>query len=77
MLKKFPGSLVVRTWFFHFRGSGLIPGQGTKILQATWWGQKTNRNETQNLNFEMISYIKKSFKDCKVFLPTKPRFPTA
>ena len=27
------------TWHFHCRGLGLIPGQGTKIQQATWHGQ--------------------------------------
>ena len=26
-------------------GWGLIPGQGTKILQATWPGQKNNNNK--------------------------------
>ena len=25
---------------FQCRGVGLIPGQGTKIPHATWWGQK-------------------------------------
>ena len=45
MLKKFPDNLVVRTWFFHFRDSGQTPGQGTKILQAMWWGQKANKQK--------------------------------
>ena len=35
-----PGSPVVRTQCFHCWGPGLIPGQGTKILQATWHSQK-------------------------------------
>ena len=25
---------------FTAKGPGSIPGQGTKILQAVWWGQK-------------------------------------
>ena len=32
--REFPNSPEVRTWHFHCRGSGLIPGQGTKIPQA-------------------------------------------
>ena len=31
---KFPSSRVVRTLHFHYRGSGSIPSQGTKIPQA-------------------------------------------
>ena len=29
--RKFPGDAVIRTWNFHCRSPGLIPGQGTKI----------------------------------------------
>ena len=32
---EFPGCPVVRTWCFHCRGPGSIPGGGTKIPQAT------------------------------------------
>ena len=31
----FPGDPMVNTPYFPFRGQGLIPGQGTKILHAT------------------------------------------
>ena len=41
--REFPGSPVVRTWHFHCQGLGLIPGQGTKILQAEWHGQKKKK----------------------------------
>ena len=43
---EFPGSPVVRTWCFHCGGPGSIPGEGTKILQATQCGKnrKTNKN---------------------------------
>ena len=37
---EFPGGPVVRTWGFHHGGLGSIPGQGTKIPQAKWHGQK-------------------------------------
>ena len=37
---EFPGGPVVRTQCFYCQGPGLIPGRGTKILQATWRGQK-------------------------------------
>jgi len=32
----FPGSPVVKTPCFYFKGTGSIPGWGTKILHATW-----------------------------------------
>ena len=32
--REFPGGPELRIWCFHFWGVGLIPGQGTKILQA-------------------------------------------
>ena len=38
--RKFPGNPVVKTWHFHYHGQGSIPGQGTKIPQATQSGQK-------------------------------------
>ena len=39
--REFPSGPELRTWCFHFRGMGLIPGQGTKILQALQcWGKK-------------------------------------
>ena len=34
VLREFPEGPVVRTWCFHCRGPGSIPGQGTKILRA-------------------------------------------
>ena len=30
----FPGGSVVRTWCFHFKDAGSIPGGGTKIAHA-------------------------------------------
>ena len=41
--REFPGSPVVKTWHFHCQGLGLIPGQGTKILQAEWQDQKKKK----------------------------------
>ena len=35
-----PGGPVARTWHFHCRGLGSIPGQGTKTLLPAWYGQK-------------------------------------
>ena len=42
--RDFPGGPVVRTLRFHCRGSGSIPGQGTKILQAAKPKQKKQKN---------------------------------
>ena len=39
----FPGSSVVKNAHFKAGGMGLIPGQGTKILQVTWHGQKKKK----------------------------------
>ena len=42
---EFPGGPVVRTQCFHCWDLGLIPGQGAKILQATWHS-KQNKIKT-------------------------------
>ena len=39
-LGDFPGGLGVKVCTPNSRGTGLIPGQGTKIPHATWHGQK-------------------------------------
>ena len=36
----FHGSPVVKTLPSNAEGTGLIPGQGTKIPQAVWYGKK-------------------------------------
>ena len=41
--EEFPGSPVVRVSRFHCQGRWLIPGQGTKILQAGQCGQKKKK----------------------------------
>ena len=40
--REFPGNPVVGTLCFCCLGLSSIPGQGTKIPQATWHGQKNN-----------------------------------
>ena len=40
---EFLGGLVVRIPYFHCRGTGLIPGQGTKILHAAQHSQKEKK----------------------------------
>ena len=35
---------MVRTWRFHCRGVGSIPGRGTKIPQVAWHGQKKKKD---------------------------------
>ena len=42
----FPGSPVVKTPCFHFKGTGSIPGWGTKILHATWHSHKKENKQT-------------------------------
>ena len=41
--KEFPGGSVVKTPHFHWRGTGLIPDQETRISHATQ--PKINRTE--------------------------------
>ena len=38
--RDFPGDAAVKTPYFQCRGTGSIPGWGTKITQAVWPGQK-------------------------------------
>ena len=44
----FPGSSVVKNAHFNAWGMGSIPGQGTKILQVTWHGQKEKKKKIKN-----------------------------
>ena len=43
--QELPGGPVVRTWHFYCQGHGLIPGRGTKILQASWHSQKKKKKK--------------------------------
>jgi len=38
-----PGGLVVKIPHSQHRGTGSIPGQRTKVLHATWWGQEKKK----------------------------------
>ena len=46
----FPGSSVVKNAHFKAGGMGLIPGQGTKLLQVTWHGQKGKKKKNQAIH---------------------------
>ena len=41
--KEVPGGLVVRILGFYCCGLDSVPGQGTEILQATWYGKNKER----------------------------------
>lgn len=41
----FSNGPLVKAPYFHCRGTGLVPGWGSKIPHATW--HKTNNNETK------------------------------
>ena len=54
---------MVKTQCFHCWGPGLIPGQGNKIPQAAWCGQKkkngvekTGQLHTKESNWTILSY---------------------
>ena len=63
MSREFPGHPVVRTQCFHCHGPGSIPGQGTKIMQATQPKKKKKKLYTDiyiyNIYWEQVSYIGK------------------
>ena len=54
---EFPGDPVVKTWHLQRHGLDSIPGQGTKIPQATQWGQKIINNNNKNSNLLLNSSI--------------------
>ena len=58
--RDFPGGLVVKTRASTAKGMGLIPGQGTNILHATWYGQKKKKKK-KTVNFVMYILIQKVF----------------
>ena len=43
----FPGGPVVKTPHFHSRGTGSVPGRGTKILHAAWPKKKNRERERE------------------------------
>ena len=40
---------MVRAWCFHYRGLGIVPGWGTKILQAVQCSQKKKKDEISEI----------------------------
>ena len=48
---------MVRTLPFTARGTGLMPGQGTKIPHASRCGQKNPQNSPLLLNIKTNAYI--------------------
>ena len=50
----FPGDSVVRTLSFHCRRLGLIPGQRTKISQAT--GQKRKKKQNRDVSLKTFPH---------------------
>ena len=40
---------MVRTLSFHCKGTGSVPGQGTNIPQATWYGLKRLKKKANQM----------------------------
>ena len=53
-MEESPESPVVRTWHFHYRGPGSIPGWGTKIPQATQADQYIYMSPFMKLLFKLL-----------------------
>ena len=66
---EFPGGPVVRTRRFHCCGRGSIPGQGTKIPQATQHSQKQTSKQTNRGPSTLLNLITSSFLQVLVFSP--------
>ena len=69
---EFPGSPVVSTRCFQCQGPGWIPGQGTKIPQAMWHGQKKKKKKIHNTGVWWDRVGKERVK-----VQIMPIFPTA
>ena len=70
---------MVRILCFHYLGLGLIPGQRTKILQATEHGQKIPKNKTKEQTKKQSLVHKKKKKQhstCSVFMKTNKQTNT-
>ena len=50
LMREFPGSPVVRTPCFHWRGMGSAPGHGTRILHATQQSSDKHQRKDQQPN---------------------------
>ena len=46
---EFPGDPVIKTRGFPAVDAGSIPGQGTKIPQAVWWGKKKKSHHLKDI----------------------------
>ena len=62
--REFPGGLQVKIPGFHCRGPGSIPGWGIEIPQATWHGQKTNKQISKQTKTEFHFGKKVLAKSC-------------
>ena len=54
--REFSSSPVVKTLHFHCRGTGSVPGQGTKIPRDVWWGQKKEKKKVVKQSMTVVSY---------------------
>ena len=61
---------MVRT-HFHCRGPGSIPGQGTKITQAAWLGQKKKKKGNLCIFRESGIQCGRSFRNGKEWGPER------
>ena len=49
--RELPGGPVVKT--LNAGGEGLIPGQGPKVLHATWHSQKTKKQKKKTMKIKL------------------------
>ena len=65
---------MVRTWCFHCRGPGSIPGQGTKILQACLELVKSSGTELRESRGEALGSIPLHTREVSLLVSDDPYF---
>ena len=59
----------LRLQWFHYQGPGLIPGQGTKILQDVRHGQKTPKNKNKKTQKRKQTNKQKTWRERRLGYP--------
>ena len=62
--REFPDDPGVRTQYFHCRGPGSIPCQGTKIMPATWHSQEKKKKKKMKTKM-MMTEIRDTITETK------------
>ena len=73
MYRDFPGGPVAKTPSFQCRGTGSVPGHGTKILHAIWCSKKKKKIDSYLIAIKDLQLILKENR-CIIKKITKLEF---